>query len=231
MGAEQSSAATPFTAFYESLDDDVCDQIEALCAKDDGRLLKPHGSAPPPFPQVPIGFTVRLSTATAGAALVAVPRLQRKHYETIPKTMAELDFWISFFSHVTVIVGASSPEKIREMAGKADWKGNSDVTDGADSFTAMWNKLPESQRAALAALVAKESDAVLLPASAAPPPFPQLPIGMECFIDEAAATAALTLVPGLQRKHSMLVPKKLDERSFWVNFLSHATVVARDSPA
>ena len=66
---------------------------------------------------------------------------------------------------------------------------------------------------------------LLQPNPKAPPAFPRLPLGMDNFIDIAAATAALSLVPGLQYKHYMMVPKKLDERSFWVNFFSHVTAI------
>ena len=110
MGAEQSSAAAgeAFKAFYASLPDDTHDQIEALCAKDDARLQKAHPLAPAAFPPVPIGITVRLSPGAAGAALATVPRLQRKHYEMIPKVITEMEFWVSFFSHLTS-VHARSP--------------------------------------------------------------------------------------------------------------------------
>ena len=59
-----------------------------------------------------------------------------------------------------------------------------------------------------------------------PSAIPKLPIGMECFLDEAAATAALTTVPGLQYKHYQLVPKKMSERAFWVSAFSHLTAIA-----
>ena len=35
--------------------------------------------------------------------------------------------------------------------------------------------------------------------------------------------SALRLVPGLQTMHYHYVPKKLDEKTFWVNFFSHLT--------
>jgi hypothetical protein len=44
----------------------------------------------------------------------------------------------------------------------------------------------------------------------------------------ALCAQALTRVAGLQKKHSMLVPKKLDEKSFWVNFFMHMTAVISD---
>jgi len=231
MGAEQSSSAgADFTALYESLPDDVCDQIEALCARGEDRLLKPHLGAPPAFPAVPVGITVRLSAATASAALAVVPRLQRKHYEMIPKAMTEMDFWISFFSHLTAIIEGNCPEKLGELALKATWQGST-TGDNADSFTAAWSNLDQDKRDAVQALLSKDSDALLSPASASPPAFPTLPVGMECFIDQVAATAALKALPDLQKKHSLLVPKKLDERAFWVHFFTRMTVAIRDSPA
>lgn len=221
MGAEQSTP-TAFTVIYEALPDDAHDQVEALCAKDDDRLLKPHARAPPPYPPVPIGVTVRLSSSMASAALAAVPRLQRKHYEMIPKSLSEIDFWISFFSHLTAIVMDAVPEKLVEVEGAAEWKGV-DGSEGPNSFDAVWTGLSDSKRAAVEALVTPENDALLKPSMASPPAFPQLPLGMECFIDETAATSALTIVKGLQRKHYALVPKKLDERAFWTNFFTHMT--------
>lgn len=155
MGAEQSTAGADFNTFYEGLPDDVCDQIEALCEKGEDRLLKVHSGAPPPFPMVPIGITVRLSTPMASAALATVPRLQRKHYEMIPKAMTELDFWISFFSHLTAIVEGNCPEKLQELALTAAWKGSS-AGKGPDSFSATWSKLEKGKQEAIAALVAKE---------------------------------------------------------------------------
>uniref|UniRef100_A0A7S2N4G7 BSD domain-containing protein n=1 Tax=Haptolina brevifila TaxID=156173 RepID=A0A7S2N4G7_9EUKA len=231
MGAEQSSTAgADFTTFYEGLPDDVCDQIEALCGKGEDRLLKPHLGAPPAFPTVPVGTTVRLSSATAAAALAVVPRLQRKHYEMIPKSMPEMDFWVSFFSHMTAVIEGNCPEKLEELASKASWQGST-TGDAPDSFTAAWSKLDQGKRDAVAALVARDSDALLEPNSASPPAFPKLPVGMECFIDRVAATAALTALPDLQKKHSMLVPKKLDERAFWVHFFTQMTVAISDSKA
>ena len=54
-------------------------------------------------------------------ALAAVPRLQRKHYESIPKSLKEMDFWTNFFTHLTVIVREAKPEL---LAGEPlDWKG------------------------------------------------------------------------------------------------------------
>ena len=50
-----------------------------------------------------------LDHAAATAALKAVPRLQRKHYELIPKVMDEMAFWDAFFSHATVIVEHAAP--------------------------------------------------------------------------------------------------------------------------
>lgn len=68
---------------------------------------------------------------------------------------------------------------------------------------------PDEQKAAVAALCGKESEVLLAPnVSASPPAFPALPLGMECFIDEAAATAALTKVPGLQKKQCARVCRR-----------------------
>ena len=69
--------------------------MAALAAKDDETLLKPHPAAPNPFPPVPIGVTVQLSHDVARACLSLVPRLQKKHYEMIPRRLSELDFWVS----------------------------------------------------------------------------------------------------------------------------------------
>ena len=107
MGASSSTpsgAGEAFTERYAALPDGVHKAVEALCAKGDTRLLTAHPSAPSPFPAVPVGVVVRLSHETASAALACVPRLQRKHYELIPKHLTELDFFISFFSHLTAIV-------------------------------------------------------------------------------------------------------------------------------
>jgi hypothetical protein len=94
-----------------------------------------------------------------------------------------------------------------------------------DSFTAAWSAATPEARDALSALAARESDALLSPAPGAPPPFPPSPLCLLLGISEAAATAALTLVPALQRKHYALVPKRIDEKLFWVHFFSHATVL------
>jgi len=230
MGAGQSSdgSGESFQAFYAALPDDTHDQIEALCAKDDARLLQAHPHAPSPTPAVPIGVTVRLSQGMAGAALATVPRLQRKHYELIPKALSEMDFWVSFFSHMTVVCQSSCPEQLVALTAKGDdeWKGNDPSPDAPNSFDAAWAALSDEQKAAVAALCGKESEVLLAPnVSASPPAFPALPLGMECFIDEAAATAALTKVPGLQKKQYALVPKKLDERAFWTNFFTHMTAL------
>jgi hypothetical protein len=228
MGNSQSSAAgEAFTALYHALPDDAHDEIDSLCAKGDERLLKPHHAAPTPFPQVPVGVVVQLSHAMAGAALQLVPRLQRKHYEMIPRSLSELDFWISFFSHVTVIAQRHCPEALKAATAREEWKGKRDG-DGQSTFDAAWGQLPEAKQKAVAELCRRDSDVLLLAHPKSPSAFPALPLGMECFIDEVAATAALTRVDGLQRKHSMLVPKKLDERSFWINFLSHMTVAVMD---
>ena len=237
MGASSSTpsgAGEIFTNRYAALPDSVHKAVEALCAKGDTRLLNAHPSAPSPFPPVPVGIVVRLSHETASAALACVPRLQRKHYELIPKHMTELDFFISFFSHLTAIVdsqcaGAMSapPES---AAGTTDtaWRGDGSPADGDGSdnpFAVTWKSMADEKKALVTALASKESDVMLSPNVKAPPPFPVLPIGMECFIDEHAATSALAVVPGLQSKHYMTVPKKLGEKQFWVNFFSHVTAI------
>ena len=225
MGGSQSvadPAAEAFQTFYNALPDQVHDQIESLCEKDDERLLKPHAKAPTPFPPVPVGVIVRLSKTTASTALRMVPRLQKKHYEMIPKRISEIDFWVSFFSHMTAIVQAQAPENLAQLELE-EWKGKEEG-DEANSFDAAWQQLTDAQRAAVEALAAADSDALLAPHPASPPPFPSLPIGVECFVDEKAAMAALVTVKRLQRKHYELVPKKLDERSFWEHFFMHMTV-------
>ena len=59
---------------------------------------------------MPVGVTVRLDSEMARAALLLVPRLQRKHYELIPKQLDEMSFWVNFFSHMTVMVGPKHAE-------------------------------------------------------------------------------------------------------------------------
>ena len=86
------------------------DSIVKLANRDDELLLKPHPEAPAPFPEVPLGVVVQLDHAAARAALQCVPRLQRKHYELIPKTLSEIDFWVNFFSHVTAAISKTAPE-------------------------------------------------------------------------------------------------------------------------
>ena len=114
-----------------------------------------------------------------------------------------------------------------ELAEKPEghWKSTDASADGPSSFSKMWGGLTEAKRAQVAALTAIESPALLTPNAAAPAAFPPLPVGMRCFIDEAAATDALSSVPGLQYKHYTLVPAKLPEMDFWVNFFSHVTVI------
>ena len=55
-------------------------------------------------------------------ALRMVPRLQKKHYEMIPKRISEIDFWVSFFSHMTAIVQAQAPENLAQLELE-EWKG------------------------------------------------------------------------------------------------------------
>ena len=213
MGAGQSvgpsAEAAAFPASYEALPDNVVDMVEALCEKESTALLKPNLAAPPPFPPTLIGVKVQLDHECASAALATVRRLQRKHYETIPKSLSELDFFLSFFSHLTAIVNAQCPGAFDlEEEPEGAWKGV-DAAGGPDTFTEAWSSMSESQKAAVAALCAKESSVLKDgPHPGVPACFPRLPIGMKCFIDEAAATAALSSVPGLQYKHYTLVPNK-----------------------
>ena len=219
MGAAVSTSAEAqaFPTAYASLPDDVHDMVEQLCEKDSLALLKPNLSAPPPFPPTLVGVVVQLDHAMASSALAAVPRLQRKHYEFIPKSLSELDFFISFFSHLTAITNANSPGAFElEEPPEGSWKGeNAAAEDGANSFSEAWSTMDDAKKATMKALCAKDSSALLTPNTTVPAAFPALPLGMRCFIDEAAATAALSTVPGLQYKHYTLVPSKLPERDFW----------------
>ena len=237
MGASSSTpsgAGEAFSESYAALPAEVRTQVEALCAKGDMRLLKPHSSAPSPFPPVPVGVVVRLNHEVAIAALATVPRLQRKHFELIPKHLSELDFFISFFSHLTAIVDSQCPgamdlppEEAAEISASS-WRGDGATagSDGSDnSFAVAWKAMPDEKKALVANLAIKESEVLMLPNVKSPPAFPMLPIGMECFIDEHAATAALASVPGLQKKHYALVPKKLEEKQFWVSFFTHVTAI------
>ena len=108
-GSTISAEADDFPVSYAALPDDVHDMVEALCEKDSMALLKPNLAAPPPFPPSLVGVVIQLDHAVASAALAAVPRLQKKHYQLIPKSLSELDFFISFFSHLTAIVNAHCP--------------------------------------------------------------------------------------------------------------------------
>ena len=210
MGAEQSAPASSgqFDALWAALPDDVKARVGELCTKESETLLNPNAAAPPPLPPVPVGVTVRLDHEVARAALGLVPRLQRKHYEMIPKQLDEMSFWINFFTHFTALVQENNA-----------WKG----VDGGDSFAAVWTELPEAKKGDVAALANRDNDTLLLPSLASPPAFPKLPVGVASFVDEGAAKSALESVQGLQYKHYTLVPKKLDEKTFWVNFFTHAT--------
>ena len=223
--SEQSvPSSVGFEALWASLPDDVQASVAALASKESDAILKPNPKAPGPLPPVPVGVTVRLDSEMARAALLTVPRLQRKHYELIPKQLDEMSFWVNFFSHMTVLVGPKHAEFLEARQGDLAWKGK-DVREGADSFSAAWSELSEAKRAPISDLASKESNALLLPALASPPCFPHAPLGTANFIDEAAAMAALRAVPGLQYKHYTIVPKKLDEKTFWVNFFTHVTAL------
>lgn len=235
MGASNSTGSgEKFSACYAALPKEAHEAVDSICAKVDGRLLKAHPSAPLPFPAVPVGVVVQLDYEIASAALTCVPRLQRKHYELIPKQLSELDFFISFFSHLTAIVDATCPGAMTPKPdadaeeSAASWRGNGAGadSDGSDnSFAVAWTGMADEKKALVEALASKDSDALLSPNVKSPPAFPVLPLGMSCFIDQHAATAALASVPGLQKKHYALVPKKLDEKTFWVNLFSHVTAI------
>ena len=221
MGGAQSAdgSSSSFSAVWAELPDAAKDEIAALAGKDSTALLKPHPKAPPAAPPVPLGTKASLDHTAATAALTLVPRLQRKHYETIPKTLTEAAFWEAFFSHATVIV-THHAKALLVAQGEGDaWR----CAAPDDSFTPAWEAADEAARAKLAALAAAESEALLTAAKKAPPPFPAVPLGTTVAISERAAVAALTLVPGLQKRQYALVPRRLDEKAFWVNFFSHAT--------
>ena len=225
MGAEQSMPSTMgFETLWASLPDDVQASVAALASKESDVLLKPNPKAPGPLPPVPVGVTVRLDSEMARAALLIVPRLQRKHYETIPKQLDEMTFWVNFFSHMTVLVGPKHAEFLEARQGELSWKGK-DEHEGSDSFAAVWAELSDSKKAEISKLAGKESNALLLPSLASPPAFPDVALGTANYIDETAAMSALRSVEGLQYKHYTLVPKKLDEKTFWVNFFTHMTAL------
>ena len=221
MGAEQSlPSSMGFEALWASLPDDVQASVAALASKESDALLKPNPQAPGPLPPVPVGVTVRLDSEMARAALLIVPRLQRKHYEVIPKQLDEMTFWVNFFSHMTMLVGPKHAEFLEARQGELSWKGKD---EGPDSFAAAWAELSDGKKAEISKLAAKESNALLLPSLSSPPAFPDVALGTANYIDETAAMSALRGVDGLQYKHYTLVPKKLDEKTFWVNAFSHVT--------
>lgn len=135
---------------------------------------------------------------------------------SIDDRSSQLDFFLSFFSHLTALISLSCPAVLTAHTaaasesddGEGSWKGV-DEREGSNSFEAAWTSLPEEKRAAVKALCAKDSDALLAPETRVPAAFPTLPLGMECFIDEASATSALAAIPGLQYRHYTLVPKKV----------------------
>jgi len=226
MGAAASSDLPTFAALYAALPEAARARLARLAERDDPTLLTPHAAAPHPLPSAPVGVTMRLRHAEAREALRTVPRLQRKHYELIPRALAEADFFVNFFTHATVIVREEAPELLPPTEPEM-WKGE-DLS--ANSFEKMWQELSEEKKAAIAQLAARDSDVLLKPNPASPPPFPPLPIGFEVFIDQGSAVSALQLVPGLQNKLYVTTsgsgPGKLAEKDFWVNFLTHATVIA-----
>ena len=174
MGNGQSTPSDGnFGALYSRLPDDVHDQIEALCAKDDMRLLQANAKAPPPFPQTIVGMTVRLNPSIASAALAIVPRLQRKHYELIPKHLTELEFFISFFSHLTAIVEHNCPGAMAlEEEVEGSWKGVAGSEDGSNSFDTAWAAMSDEKRKAFtcATRCRRDSDASLSALSFLSPP-------------------------------------------------------------
>ena len=93
MGAAQS-ADISFSDLYAALPPEGRARLDALGERGDSTLLQPHPKAPEPFPEVPVGVTMRLNHAVARDALSVVTRLQRKHYELIPKSLDEPDFFV-----------------------------------------------------------------------------------------------------------------------------------------
>ena len=76
----------------------------------------------------------------------AVPRLQRKHYELIPKTLSELDFFVSFFSHLTVIIDTNSAGAF-DVVGLPEgaWKGADPSAELANNtFAEAWGRMSET---------------------------------------------------------------------------------------
>ena len=224
MGAAQSHVeASDFGALYAALPDDAKAKIDTLANKDSTALASPHPKAPPAYPPTPRGVVVMLDTAAAAAALHAVPRLQRRQYELVPKHMDELTFFVNFFSHATAIVAEAAPAQL--PLNGAVWKGEADGGAGELAFSSMWRSLAEEHRVALGALVEPTCDALLALNPASPPAFPAIALGMRCFVDVRWCTSALASVKGLQRRRDALVPKKLTERDFWLNFASHLTAL------
>jgi len=219
MGAAESTTA--FADVWAALPPAALERAAALAAKESDALLAAHPAAPKPNPEVPYGVCVQLDKQAARAALACVPRLQRKHYELIPKKLAELTFWEHFFSHLTVIATEEAPQLLTREVEM--WKGEAPT----GTFAAAWDGLPEEKRAAVAALATRESSALTSPPANAPAAFPIIPLGYENFVDECDAVYALQQVPALQAKLSVLVPKKLTEKQFWTNFFSLATMAMR----
>ena len=93
--------------------------VTALASKESDAILKPNPKAPGPLPPVPVGVTVRLDSEMARAALLIVPRLQRKHYELIPKQLDEMSFWVSPCPTLARPAGAG-PLRARAAGGDAD---------------------------------------------------------------------------------------------------------------
>ena len=91
---------------------------------------------------------------------------QRKHYETIPKSLSELDFFVSFFSHLTAIVNAHCPGAFDLLEpNEGAWKGgDAKDVEATDTFTEAWGGMTKAKRGAVGALCGK----LCFPLSAAP---------------------------------------------------------------
>ena len=121
MGAEQSvPSSMGFETLWASLPDDVQASVTALASKESDAILKPNPKAPGPLPPVPVGVTVRLDSEMARAALLIVPRLQRKHYELIPKQLDEMSFWVSPCPTLARRPAGAAPLRARAAGGDAD---------------------------------------------------------------------------------------------------------------
>ena len=226
MGNVGSSAteSSALEGILAALPDQALHRIHALCAKNDTQLRKPHPDAPPAYPAVSRGVAVTLDTDAAHEALKLVPRLQQKHHEMIPRFVNELAFFVNFFSHFTVIVQEAAPNLLARN-GEYTWRGDASDDAGVTAFTNMWSSLGQDEREAIKGLADPLNDALMTFNQSSPQPFPPIAFGMRCFIDTKWCESSLINVPGLQRKFGKLVPGKLDERNFWMNFSTHLTSI------